>query len=475
MALVSKWFDLCTAPLLVFALTLLIYSIFSWDRLDKQSADPHFIYLAQSFLEGQLELIKPPPHGNDWASYNVYTLKSGEVVKGIYLNKKDKKFKTLDGHIMILENREIDWKKKDKKVFVSFPPGPALLMIPLIWVQGWDSNDVLFTIFVGAFSAALFFLLLVRLKKRGIISLTKSELYWITALFSVGSTHLWCSVLGQVWFTALVVGVCCTLLYIHSSINLKHPILAGFFLALAFATRTPLLFSSIFFFILVLFPEGKLIAFNKEKLWWAAKKILLFSSVPLIVGIGLLWMNEIRFKDPLEFGHTYLQTGGIHRIQKYGLFNYHFLSKNLAAAFVLLPRLQLSTPYIIVSKHGMSIFASMPVLFALFIGRYRHSYKKSQSEHNQQLIFWRKLMMVTIVCVAIPGLFYQNTGWEQFGYRFSMDYLVYLVLLLAIGRTKLSVGFKVLILLGVIVNAFGAVTFKRNSDFYDDWFFDPDR
>jgi hypothetical protein len=34
--------------------------------------------------------------------------------------------------------------------------------------------------------------------------------------------------------------------------------------------------------------------------------------------------------------------------------------------------------------------------------------------------------------VALPTLFYQNTGWVQFGYRFSNDYAPLLFLLLAI-------------------------------------------
>ena len=32
-----------------------------------------------------------------------------------------------------------------------------------------------------------------------------------------------------------------------------------------------------------------------------------------------------------------------------------------------------------------------------------------------------------------PSLFYMNSGWVQFGYRFSLDYMVFLIVLLAIG------------------------------------------
>ena len=39
---------------------------------------------------------------------------------------------------------------------------------------------------------------------------------------------------------------------------------------------------------------------------------------------------------------------------------------------------------------------------------------------------------------AVPGFFYQNSGWYQFGFRFSLDYTPHLILLLSIGRRPLS-------------------------------------
>jgi len=36
--------------------------------------------------------------------------------------------------------------------------------------------------------------------------------------------------------------------------------------------------------------------------------------------------------------------------------------------------------------------------------------------------------------LALPVFFYQNTGWEQYGFRFSMDWMAYLFVLLAMSR-----------------------------------------
>ena len=56
---------------------------------------------------------------------------------------------------------------------------------------------------------------------------------------------------------------------------------------------------------------------------------------------------------------------------------------------------------------------------------------------------------------------YQNTGWEQFGFRFVLDFLPYLIVLLALARWPLSRWFKGAVVVGILVNAFGAVTFQR--------------
>ena len=69
----------------------------------------------------------------------------------------------------------------------------------------------------------------------------------------------------------------------------------------------------------------------------------------------------------------------------------------------------------------------------------------------------------------MPTLFYQNTGWVQFGYRFSCDYAVLLFALFAVGGYHLGRTFQVLSVLSVIVNGFGAFTFGRRG--YESYYF----
>jgi hypothetical protein len=71
--------------------------------------------------------------------------------------------------------------------------------------------------------------------------------------------------------------------------------------------------------------------------------------------------------------------------------------------------------------------------------------------------------------VALMDLLYQNSGWVQFGYRFATDYLVVLIVLIAMGGRKLrGPGFVAAMIFAIAVNLFGAITFDRASRFYDD-------
>lgn len=466
-------------PLLLFVMTFFVYGLLSFERIGKPSADTHFVYLANTYnsmisaklggaeaqkrREGKVafELDRKPPHRNDWASYYELTMTDGQVVQGTWAEKPGRgKFELLDGRLMVLEPKYIDHRKTQQRYFVSFPPMPAVLMMPFAAVRGYAVNDVLWTLFFASLNVALLYILLARLSRGGRSGRSRKENLWLVAFFALSTPHIWCSIMGQVWFTALVMGITFTLLYVLCSIDAKHPLLAGIFCAMAFSTRTPLLFASAFFFIFVLFPGGKRL--QKEQLGWAFKKLALFCLPCLAVGISLLVMNKIRFGSLTEFGHSYLAAGQIPRIKQFGLFHYHFLSMNLSAMFTLLPHLQKTAPYVVVSRHGMSLLLTSPALIYLLWPRPRE---------NRADRFWHRILWTTVLVCVVPGVFYQNTGYEQFGFRFALDYMVYLVMLLAVGRHPITRGFKASVVFGALVNLFGAVTFKRFQQFYTNRFF----
>ena len=75
-------------------------------------------------------------------------------------------------------------------------------------------------------------------------------------------------------------------------------------------------------------------------------------------------------------------------------------------------------------------------------------------------------LWLTVACVAVPTFLYQNSGWVQFGYRFSLDYMPMLIVLLAIGGRTTTWLVRGLVVIGIAVNLFGAITFDRMPEYY---------
>ncbi len=448
------WLRRHRTRVLLFLGALVVYGGLAGPRLRGASSDPHFVWLADAWLHGSLELTGKPPHRNDWASYRVVELKDGRTVAGVYRTPGHggaaRRFETLEGPVLLLERSHV--RKSRTRYFVSFPPFPALLLLPFVAIFRMGTNDVLFNVVVAACNVVGVHVLLRRLARSGQSERSPREDLALTLLFGLGTAHLWCSVLGQVWFTALVVGVACSCGFLLA-VEARRPWLAGLALAAGLATRPMLALLSIYYPLRLLWTGER---WDLSDLGVKVREVAAAAVLPLLA-VGLLFLhNWLRFRHPLEFGHSYLAEGTIQRIAWHGLFSPRFVPKNLVAALVLWPRLQGAPPFVIVSRHGMSLLLATPVFLWLLRPLRRPAVYRA--------------LWVAAACVAVPLLFYQNTGYEQFSYRFSLDVTPVLVVLLAVGGRRLSPLFWVAFAWAVAVNGFGAVVFKRFGAFFDDHF-----
>ena len=202
-------------PLVLFLVSLGLFAAFSDGKLLHQSQAPQFIYQAMAFLHGQTALTVQPPNLNDWARAN------GQ------------------------------W-------YMSFPPFPAVLMTPFVALWGFQFNDVSFTVFFAALNVALLFLLLRQFSNAGDSARTEQENTILALLFAFGTLNFYCSIRGEVWFTAEVLGVTLTCLYVLAAHRARHPALAGLAFGCAAITRTPLMFALPFFGLELFAPTGSL-------------------------------------------------------------------------------------------------------------------------------------------------------------------------------------------------------------------------
>lgn len=352
-----------------------------------------------------------------------------------------------------------DFSRFNDKWYVVFPPFPALLLVPIVAFarQPERVRDGEFFLVLAGLAPAVLFLAFEKLRRFGRTRITERGSIALCLLFAFGSVYFFSAEQGTVWFAAHVVGALLAACYLLFALEAERPWLAGLAMGLGFATRTPLLFAAPLFVLEALRSASAEDAFQRRdlKAIWASldrprfvRTLLSFATpVALVVALTLLH-NQRRFGDPFEVGYQYLGVAWQHRIQKWGLFSYHYLGKNLGVALTSLPYRTPDGPAPFqINLHGLALWLTTPVYLWLLWPR------RTAAPH---LSLW-----LTVLCVAVPTLFYQNTGWLQFGYRFSNDYSVFLFALLATGGYKFGRGFMLAAAWAVLINAFGAATFGR--------------
>lgn len=442
-------------PLLVYVVAAGVYLAVAGPRLGGPTADNHFVHLAQSFLRGQLGVIdNRPPGTNDWACYDE-------------------------------EHHEIcppsawppPWGRgpnEHQRWYVSFPPLPAIVILPAVAIWGTDTRDALFWALVAGLSPTFLYVLLRALRERKRSERTEADDLLLTALYAFGTVFFFVAVQGTVWFAGHVVASALIPLLLLASLDGERPLVAGLVLGALFMTRPHTLLLGVIPLVELLAahrkpdapalpapdergPFARLVMWLRGTRWSDALKQLVVLGLPVLaVGLVAMAMNEARFERPTEFGHRFLMIHWRGRIETWGLFSYHYLSKNLAIFLASLPWLTAREPHVVISRHGLALWFTTPaLLLALWPKRALDAYLR--------------VLFLGAALVALMDLLYQNSGWVQFGYRFATDYLVVLIVLIALGGRKLrGPGFIAAMIFAIAVNLFGAITFDRAHQFYDD-------
>lgn len=388
------------------------------ERLAAHTPYNHFALLAEAWLHGRLDLGGPPPAyagGNDFATFG-------------------------------------------DRTYISFPPFPAALIAPFVKLAGGATatRDGLFFGLLTGVGPAVLLLALDKLSRLGRSRRSVRENAALALLFAFGTVYWFSAVQGTVWFVAHVVGVALASIYLYACIDAAHPLIAGLALGLGFATRTSLGFA----FPLFLYESYRAAArtdapadaaftaqIGRADARALLDRLALFAAPAAAVLAILFWHNRARFGDPFEFGHRFLAITWRGRIDKWGLESYHYLGRNLAVVLTSLPYTKVPGVPFQINVHGLALWITSPFYaWALWPRRAGGT-------------FWA--LAATAAAVALPVLCYQNSGWIQFGYRFSNDFAPFLIAMIAVGGRRLSAPFWLLGAFAIAVNAFGAVTFQR--------------
>lgn len=431
--------------------------VLAGERIARPSRDDHFVRLAQGWLEGRMALPDKPPgwcspqdrarkrcRGHQFDDYAVLydlELPDGTAARGYPCRTKACEAARRQGEDVWWVVGE-GWRSFPLRAvrrghdtwWITFPPGPAVMMLPVVAVLGPSTPDVLLTCLL----AALVPLVLVHMldRERGTADGRGREHLWLAAAWAFGSPACLLGANGRVWFTAQICAALCLSLYLSCAWRARRPAWAGLWLGLAVACRPINMAPAVIVFAAEWWREGRRPA-----------AALRFLAPLVLVGLALAWHNWVRFESPFEFGHRYLEIRWQARMQEVGMFALEYLPRNLRCLMWLAPQVSEHAPYVRVSIHGMALWLSSPWVLALAAARDRFPQR------------WP--LVISIVGMALPSLLYHNSGQIQPVYRFGADWLLLVVLLLAFGGAARRRWLPALVLVAVLVNAWGAFMFGR--------------
>ena len=161
-------------------------------RVDTKS-NQYFKYLAGSFLAGRLDLSDCPP--------------------------------TTDCHDLVNYNG---------KIYLYWPPVPALIYMPFVAISGSETPDQLIASLFGALNILLFSLFIYRLSLRYDWRLSYLQIAMIILFWGMGTVHFYMSMLGTVWTSAQIMAqtflLLTLLIFIKGCTRYCNLFWSGFFL-----------------------------------------------------------------------------------------------------------------------------------------------------------------------------------------------------------------------------------------------------
>jgi hypothetical protein len=334
------------------------------------------------------------------------------------------------------------------RFYVPFAPFPAVALMPLVALIGPDAaagREPVINALLAASSVGLCWWFLGRVKVPRL-----GDRIWLTVLFGFSTQILWVTTRGGVWHTGHLIATILTFACLIELWGRQRAFLIGLLAGAAFLTRAPLAFAIPFYALMLVsrpavsFPTvpGGYLARTRDFPWrsWIWLGV---GTLPAIV--GFFAYNQIRFGTPLESGYALASLPPfLQALRDQGLFSISHISMNLDLLLLHLPRPIAQFPFFMPDGLGLSVFLTSPGL--LFAARADWRDRRA----------W--LLLGATIAVLIPTLLYYGGGWLQYGYRYFLDSIPFVIALCglaAVHRGSVGTGWRVLIAVGVVVNAVG--------------------
>jgi hypothetical protein len=337
----------------------------------------------------------------------------------------------------------------DGRFYVPFAPFPAIALMPVVAILGAVRADQVesgINALLAAGGVGLCWMLLGRIGVRRLF-----DRLALTILFGFSTQILWVTTRGGVWHTGQLIATILTFACLIELWGRQRALLIGLLAGAAFLTRAPLAFAIPFYALMLdsppALPSSEVVGGYLASIARATRLRhwieLGLGVLPAIVFFFLY--NKVRFGSPWESGYGLATVPAFLEAQRaLGLFSLAHVPMNLDYFLFHLPTVIPTFPYFKPDGLGLSVFITSPgLLFA------------TQADWRRPRAWW--LAGATIV-VLIPTLLYYGGGWDQYGYRYFLDsvpFVIALCGLAAVHRGTVGTGWKVLIAFGTVVMAAG--------------------
>jgi hypothetical protein len=321
------------------------------------------------------------------------------------------------------------------RFYVPFAPFPAFALIPVVAILGAVRADQLesgINAVLAAGGVGLCWMLLGRIGVRRLL-----DRFALTVLFGFSTQILWVTTRGGVWHTGHLIATILTLVCLIELWGRQRAWLIGLVAGAAFLTRAPLAFAVPFYALLLVEQTG----YRGGP--WQHRLSLAGWFLPSVV--VFLAYNQVRFGTPFESGYALATLPVFLELQReQGLFSLSHVATNLDYFLLHLPSRIPEFPFLRPDGLGLSVLITSPgLLFA------------SRADWRDPRAWW---LLGATVLVLIPTLLYYGGGWLQYGYRYFLDsvpFVIALCGLAAVRQGRIARGWLALIVFGTVVMGFG--------------------
>lgn len=342
------------------------------------------------------------------------------------------------GRFYLLENPPwlnelINWQGR---FYVVYPPMPAVLLMPFVALFGISFPQPYLSIFLASVNVSLSYLVFLK------IFTNQKMSFFGSVLYAFGTMQWYHAQVGSAWYIAHIVALFFIWLMFLEILTKKRLILIGLLIGCAYLSRLPTVLAIVF---VLLFLSNDFFDWRHKRIYFKNILLLVLGLLPFL-GLNFIY-NFLRFGTIADVGYRLLPVFE-EPWYRYGLFSVKYIPIHLKEIFSALPQTKPDFPFVVPSMNVLALWFVTPAFLLIPFAYFKRK------------IVW--VSVVTVVVMSLPSLTHGGSGFSQFGYRYALDYLPFLLIPTLSGAWRLpNFIFMFLLILSILINFWGVLLLEH--------------